>query len=1184
MACQTADVVVHDDPGRAGLGRLDVDALQLADRTGDAICILDAAGCVTHVNANLEALVGYRSADIVGRNFNDFFPADISEQWDEFTLRPTHLPEVAEFELMRADGSLVSVLLTVVALGDEHFEGAVAVLRDISERIAAARQLADRERSLAALVANVTGMVYRSGVEAEGDLSFASDGSSDLTGWTPAELVGEQASVRYRDLIVPADWSRVEKAMAGAREDDQAIAVQYRIVHRDGSVRSVWDRARLVDPHDGGPAHFEGLAMDITPFIDSRHAAQASEARFRKLVDGFPAGIVVSQRGRIVLANRSAASIFKTTTDALIGYDVMKLLAPEDLERATAAARAVADEGSPVTLMRYGIFDLEGQRREIDALHFTTSFDEEPAQQAVFWDVTRARRTNRLRQAHELVVAGMTNGDPVEANLRHVTDAVAGLLPGRHANIRRYHAPRPTADVDAGTPKRVGPDTRLWSTPIVDGAGRALGTFELFSDSDADPTSEERVLIQQLNHLATIVIEQDDMRHGSSPAQLDPLTGLANRALALETLERDLVEVAAGGRDGVAVLLLDIDDFSVLNQTLGQDVGDEVLRSVADLLAALVDRDAVARFGSDAFLIRVRGRSSEAELDVLARRLQARISAPFQAGGREVYVSASIGLAVSDREGGSAHSLVAGAEAALFHAKSAGPGGQRHFDDRIRSQARRRVELLPALRRAIEEGELRLHYQPQVELTTGVVVGVEALVRWMHPEEGLLGADEFIPAAEGSGLILPLGGWVLEEASRQAARWRDLRPERELSVSINVSARQLADPLLIERVENALSASSLDPGRLRLELTETAVMADAASAEMLLRRLRAVGVRLSIDDFGTGYSSLAYLKRFPVDELKIDGSFVAGLGRRADDSAIVAATIRLAESLGITTVAEGVERPEQAAELVRLGCEVGQGYLWMRPSPPEDVDAIVNEGSQAAAIRETAIKAIRRTTVVLDADEALRIAVHELRSPLTVISGYAELLDDPALLETARPAISRASRRMEGILQSLADVHAIDRGSLTLDLATHDVADVVNEIVDDIVSTGIPSVVEVEVDLEDASGRSAIFDRPRIEQVITNLVTNAVRYGPTGGRIRVVVAGDPSEWSCAVVDEGEGVLLEQATAIFRKYARGTRKAGGTGIGLYLARGVARAHGGELIYRRADGGGAEFRMTLPRSTE
>lgn len=482
-----------------------------------------------------------------------------------------------------------------------------------------------------------------------------------------------------------------------------------------------------------------------------------------------------------------------------------------------------------------------------------------------------------------------------------------------------------------------------------------------------------------------------------------------------------------------------------------------------------------------------------------------------------------------------------------------------------------------ALRAAIDNGELRLHFQPQVELATGVVVGVEALVRWHHPTLGLLEPATFLPLAERSDLIFPLGAWVLDEACRQAARWRAHRPERPVSVSVNVSGRQIADPSLVDVVAGALDAADLEPGRLRLELSERDAVEHADATVESVRELRRLGVGTSIDDFGTGHSPLGLLREVPVDELKIDRTFVVGLGERPDDSIVVAAMIGLAHGLGLTTLAKGVERRAQAAEVVRLGCPVGQGFLWSDARPAHEIDALLDAPLWAVS---AAPPADDDGTTEVDPDAALALVVHELRTPLSVIRGYNEMLSDVSLLPAARRAIERSTRRMERILDGVSDLTALDRGALRPRMAAHKVADVLRELVDEL--RVVHGAERLSLEFEGGSADLvARFDQARVEQVIVNLITNALRYGPSGGAVRVVVAATAATWTCAVIDEGVGVPLELAGTIFRKYARASGRVAGSGIGLYLARGIARAHGGDLTYRRTPEDRSEFRLSLPR---
>ncbi len=415
----------------------------------------------------------------------------------------------------------------------------------------------------------------------------------------------------------------------------------------------------------------------------------------------------------------------------------------------------------------------------------------------------------------------------------------------------------------------------------------------------------------------------------------DPLTDLPNRLLLADRIERALVR--PGRRDGdVVMLLLDLDNFKVVNDGIGHDAGDELLLELARRLAAtLRPGDILARFGGDEFVVlceRVRGRRRVAEASA---RIAACFDQPFLVGGREVTVTASMGVAEAQLAA-SAGTLMRDADAALHEAKASGRDTTVIFDSTMHHQAARRLESAEGLRRALAEGQLRLHYQPIVDIDSGRPRGLEALVRWEHPELGLLGPCEFIPIAEETGLIVPLGRWVLAEAITQLARWRCEIPGCEaLGVAVNLSARQLREDGLDDAVAAAIRLSQLPPTALSLEVTESVVMGEAEGAREVLSSLRELGVGLAIDDFGTGYSSLSYLKRLPVTRLKIDRSFTIGLGTPdTNDLAIVNAIIGMAAGLGLEVVVEGVETADQLLDLRRLGPDGGQGFLWSPPLPP----------------------------------------------------------------------------------------------------------------------------------------------------------------------------------------------------------------------------------------------------------
>jgi diguanylate cyclase (GGDEF)-like protein len=415
----------------------------------------------------------------------------------------------------------------------------------------------------------------------------------------------------------------------------------------------------------------------------------------------------------------------------------------------------------------------------------------------------------------------------------------------------------------------------------------------------------------------------------------DALTGLPNRRLLGERLDR-VARRAADRTRGAALLFLDVDRFKTINDSLGHDVGDRLLLQVAERLTGMLrPTDTVARLGGDEFVVLCED-TPAAEALTLAERVVAEFRRPFRVAGRSYYVTVSGGLAVAP--GRPSHQLMRDADVAMYQAKRRGGNQVVVFDESLRAVVTRRLELEQDLHRALRRDEVTLVYQPVVRLADGRLVGVEALARWTHPTAGAIPPAEFIVLAEETGLIVPLGARILEEAIIQAAGWpRSGAADEAPTLAINLSVRQLIDPDLPATIERLLSASGLEPGRLCLEVTETGLMTDPELLGGTLEQLRRRGVGLAIDDFGTGYSSLAYLRRLPVTQLKIAQEFVGRLGGEGPDEALVAAVVALAHTLGLTTVAEGVETAAQADRLRELGCDLAQGYHFARPLPATDL-------------------------------------------------------------------------------------------------------------------------------------------------------------------------------------------------------------------------------------------------------
>jgi len=668
----------------------------------------------------------------------------------------------------------------------------------------------------------------------------------------------------------------------------------------------------------------------------------ATMDELRTAFDRSPAALaVLATDGEVLRANEEMCRLLGRPEDELLGLHSLDLIAPESREHAGEWVAAYVEGGADAAgVLEFRMETGDGRelwvaaepRRGHDADGDVDSYV------VRLTDVTEARRARTALSESEHRFAALVDNlpDPVMRvagdgrtlftnaaarrlirSLEHETTIESRVLDTIH--VARQAAVR-TGDIQTVSYElQTSEGLRYLETRFVpeDTSGGSSTSVLMVSTDLTDRRRSEAELAHRASH--------------------DGLTDLPNRLLFLSHLHVGLDRVQRAGEGLVAVVFFDLDRFKVVNDSLGHAAGDQLLVAAARRLrSALRPADVVARLGGDEFCVLLTTCRDVEQVMGTAERLQAALGAPVEVGGRELVVTASLGVAVTHTAKESAEELMASADAAMYRAKESGRDRIHLFDDALAADVIGRLELDQQLRRAVELGELEVWYQPEIDLSTGAAVGVEALLRW-RTADGVMSAGEFIGMAEENGLIVPIGWKVLRDACTAAARWTATPEGADLTLRVNLSARQLDQPDLIARVSEALERSGLPPSRLCLEITETALMANAAQSRELLLQLDGLGVGLAVDDFGTGYSSLSYLKQFPVDVLKIDRSFVDGLPDDGEDAAIVTTIIRLAESLGMEVTAEGIEHQRQADRLVEMGCRRGQGWLYAKAMPEGEV-------------------------------------------------------------------------------------------------------------------------------------------------------------------------------------------------------------------------------------------------------
>ncbi|NMG42622.1 EAL domain-containing protein [Aromatoleum toluvorans] len=692
--------------------------------------------------------------------------------------------------------------------------------------------------------------------------------------------------------------------------------------------------------------HQRNLESEVAERTARLRASQALNTAF---IENSPSITLLKDlEGRYTLVNRAFERFFGQSRDAVLGKTVFDLLSEDAARALDHNDRQVRASGAPLVMVE----PIRGvaAERSFETVRFPV-FDDEgkvAGTGAIFTDITELRLAEAryglmIRTSMDALVVIASDGRFLEVN--DATCELSGYPRERLLAMR-------ILDVEAEFD-----ETRLQAF-MQDIAAAGSARFDSRWRRADGSLRDIEVSVNYVNHtmqpccfcfVRDITERKASMARIEHLAHYDQLTGLPNKLLFEQHVRSALQRAALHGR-ACALVYLDLDNFKVINDTLGHVVGDALLRQIGARVRQLAaDERGCCRFGGDEFLILVEGGDDDAVPAALARQLLVEFARPVAVEAHELVSTVSIGISVFPRDGRDFDTLFKNADTATYVAKAAGRNTYRFFDASMQADALERMRLLGKLHNAIERKELRLHYQPQLDLRSGAVIGAEALIRWQQPELGLVSPARFIPLAEDSGLIVPIGAWVLREACRQAAAWQEagLPP---IVVAVNLSVVQFRHGDLVRTVADALAESGLDPALLELELTESILIGDVDAVSQAVTRLKALGLRLSIDDFGTGYSNLAYLKRFAFDKLKIDQSFVRDMDSNADSCALVRAIVQMAHGLGLGTIAEGVERGELVEQLRRLNCDEAQGYHFGRPMPPEEfADYLARARSRAAA-------------------------------------------------------------------------------------------------------------------------------------------------------------------------------------------------------------------------------------------
>lgn len=785
---------------------------------------------------------------------------------------------------------------------------------------------------LSSLFKNLNEIFFRSGTS--GVVEWVSPNVSQLLGYSADELIGMPGSHMYprredREAMVAA-------VLAGGGE-----VVDFEVEQRRKDGSSIWAMMSVcaIYGDDGSYAGIQGVVRDITEHWKIRKTLEDSEDRFRRLSDVASEAICIHFQGKIIDFNRAFENLFCYTREEILQMWAWDVIDPRDIPRAKEMVKLQYEDPYEVRGIRKdgSIFPMEIYSKQ-------SWMGEKSVRVTSIHDLTQRKQSEEtvrlLSQAVEQspVAVLVVNADGLVQYANSAYADVSGHAGGTVVG-------QPLVKLFPAKARCVVED--MWQALTHGGEWR--GEVRVQSRSGMPCWLQVRAsrvstpgddVTHYLVVMEDVTVRKEQERRLQHQALFDGLTDLPNRSQALDRLSHE-IETARNAERKVALLFVDLDEFKSINDSLGHEYGDELLVLASERLRKAAGPGCmVARFGGDEFLVIMGDIAAPSAAESVAKAVVEAFSSPFTISRRDLIATASIGLAVYPEDGRTQQTLLRNADTAMYQAKLGGRNRYCFFTARMNEEAEARLKIEGELRRAVGTDQLFLHYQPLVEVRTGRVLGMEALLRWKNPELGNMPPDRFISLAETSGLIVPIGRMVLFSACHAARRWVDAG-HSEVRVCVNVSPRQFQDVGFIDDVRGALSDSGLAATNLELEITEGLLLAERGDVDNLLHSLGGMGVHLSIDDFGTGYSSLSYLERYPFNTLKIDRSFMIGMLERQERKVLVETIVAMASGLGLKVIAEGVETVEQLAHLDAINCDIAQGYLFSRPIAESEIEAIL---------------------------------------------------------------------------------------------------------------------------------------------------------------------------------------------------------------------------------------------------